>query len=173
MGFVSGAICCILRYLYWSDTSAISRVSLHNIRVNTALDSCPGDIASKVRLINNLRLETFTIEPSEAIYFVGYDPCFDDPVADQRQTNRSVIGTPLSAVEQRVYTGSTSPINTIDSFDRTVFFAVDRFIPVVDSSQVAECPTFPPIIVLDAGRPVLLLRTYRSLKQPLPGKYST
>ena len=138
--------------------------------MNTALDSCPSDIASKVHLINNLQLESFTIEPSEAIYFVGYDPCFDDP-ANIGRTNRSVIGTPLNAAEQRVHTGSTFPIKTIDSFDRILFLAVGTFIFVVDSSQVAECPTFPPISFIHTGHPVLLLKTYRSVKQPLPGKY--
>ena len=130
------------------------------------------DIASKFRLINNVQLETFTIEPSEAIYYVGFDPCFDVPANGMRQTNRSVFGTPLNAGERRIYTGSTVPINSIDSFDRTLFFSIQNIIFVVDTSQVAVCPTrFAPADRIIAQRPLLLLRTYRSVKQPLPGRY--
>ena len=160
----------ILRYLYWSDTASIYRVPLHDFLMSSTQDSCASDISSKFALINNAQLETFTVEPNEAIYFVGYDSCFDDPDAPRR-TNRSILGTTLNAGEERVYTGITDPVVSADSFDRTLFSAINSLILAVDTTQVATCPEFPPILLAQLTEsPVLLLRAYRSVKQPLPGK---
>lgn len=160
----------LLRYFYWSDTTTIYRAPLHNVRLNNTLDSCVTDIPSKVSLINNVQLETFALEPSEAIYYVGYDSCFDVPEAMRMQTNRSVLGTTLNAAETRVYTGATVPIVTTDSFDRRLFFSVGNTVIAVGTSEVANCPTFPSIKIFSRTNDVLVLRTYRSVKQPLPGK---
>ena len=161
----------MLRYLYWSDTASIYRVPLHGFHLSSTQDSCASDISSKFALINNAQLETFTVEPNEAIYFIGYDSCFDDPGAQQRQTNRSILGTTLNAGEKRVYTGSTDPVVSADSFDRTLFSATNSTILAVDTTQVATCPKFPPILLVHVTEsPVLVLRAYRSVKQPLPGR---
>ena len=120
-----------------------------------------------------MQLETFTLEPNEAIYYIGYNPCFNDPAAGPGQTNRSVLGTTPSGGEERVYTGATVPVGTTDSFDRTLFIAPTglNFIISVDTSQVANCPNFPSINIFGTRSPVMILRTYRSVKQPLPGKH--
>ena len=134
------------------------------------MDSCANDIAAKVSLINNINLETFTLEPNEGIYYIGYDSCFNDPEATFR-TNRSILGTTLNAREKRVYTGSASPVVTTDSFDRILFFAAEFGIVAVDTSQVATCPVFSPLVDFDiTPSPVSVLRTYRSVKQPQPSK---
>ena len=119
-----------------------------------------------------MQLETFTLERNEAIYYIGYNPCFNDPAAGQGQTNRSILGTTLSGGEERVYTGAAVPVGTTDSFDRTLFFApTGNVIVSVDTSQVANCPNFPNIKIFNTRSPVMILRTYRSVKQPLPGKH--
>ena len=136
------------------------------------LESCASDISSKVPLINNTQLETFTIEPNDAIYYVGFDPCFETSPIEVQRTNRSILGTPLNAGAVRIYTGivGSGPVVSTDSFDRTLFSATDNLIFVVDTSTVATCPEFPDIGVLQVRAPLLSLRTFRSLKQPLPGK---
>lgn len=156
--------------MYWSDTASIYRVPLNGFHLSSTQESCASDTSSKVALINNAQLETFTVEPNEAIYFIGYDSCFDDPSA-QRRTNRSILGTTLNAGDQRVYTGSTDPVVSADSFDRTLFSSTNSTILAVDATQVATCPEFPPILLIHfTESPVLVLRVYRSVKQPLPGK---
>ena len=161
------------RYLYWSGSSAIYRASLNNVRLNSTLESCASDISSKVLLINSTQLETFTIEPNDAIYYVGFDPCFETNQDERLRTNRSVLGTSLNVGAVRIYTGvaNSGPVVSTDSFDRTLFVATDNTITPVDTSTVATCPMFPPIIgFLTVRAPVLSLRTFRSVKQPLPGK---
>ena len=162
----------MLRYLYWSGSTTIYRASLNSVRLNSSLESCASDILSKIPLINNTQVETFTIEPDDAIYYIGFDPCFEtNPVPAQR-TNRSILGTPLNAGTVRIYTGvaSSGPVVSTDSFDRTLFTAADDIILLVDTSNVATCPNFPSVGFLQAKGPVLSLRTFRSVKQPLPGK---
>ena len=148
------------------------RAPLNSVRLNSMLESCASDVSSKVPLINNTQLETFTIEPNDAIYYIGFDPCFESSPVEARRTNRSILGTPLDAGAVRIYTGvvSSGPVVSTDSFDRTLFSATDNVILVVDTSMVATCPEFPDIGVLQVRAPLLSLRTFRSLKQPLPGK---
>ena len=162
----------VIRYFYWSGSTAIYRTSLSSVRLNSPLESCASDIPSKVPLINNTQLETFTIEPNDAIYYVGFDPCFETAQLLPQRTNRSILGTPLNAGAVRIYTGvaGSEPVVSTDSFDRTLFAAVNNFILVVDTSTVATCPMFPAIDILQAKGPLLSLRTFRSVKQPLPGK---
>ena len=157
----------VFRYLYWSDTTSIYRVPLNDVRISSSPHSCASDISSKIPLINNAQLETFTLEPNEAFYYIGYDPCFVGALLGQ--TNRSILGATLNARERRVYAGSTDPVVTMDSFDRTLFFATESSIVGVDTSQVATCPVFPSVPFF-AERSALLLRTFRSVKQPLPSK---
>ena len=145
---------------------------LNNVRLNSTLESCASDISSKVLLINNTKLETFTIEPNDAIYYIGFDPCFETNPIPVLRTNRSVLGTSLNVGAVRIYTGiaNSGPIVSTDSFDRTLFIATDNIIIPIDTSTVATCPTFPPLIgFLTVRAPVLSLRTFRSV-QPLPGK---
>ena len=160
----------IFRYLYWSGLTAIYRAPLTSVHLNSTLESCASDISSKVPFINNTQLETFTIEPNDAIYYVGFDPCFETSFV--AATNRSILGTPLNAGAVRVYTGvaGSRPVVSTDSFDRTLFSATDNLILIVDTSTVATCPVFPDIGVLQVRAPLLSLRTFRSVKQPLPGK---
>ena len=162
----------VFRYLYWSGSTAIYRAPLTSVRLSSTLESCASDISSKVPFINNTQLETFTIEPNDAIYYVGFDPCFETISVAARRTNRSILGTPLNAGAVRVYTGvaGTGLVVSTDSFDRTLFSATDDLILVVDTSTVATCPVFPDIGVLLARAPLLSLRIFRSVKQPLPGK---
>lgn len=162
----------MLRYLYWSGSTAIYRASLNSVRLNSTLESCASDISSKVPLINSTQLETFNIEPNDAIYYVGFDPCFETNPEPLQRTNRSIFGTPLNAGAVRIYTGvvGSGPVVSTDSFDRTLFAATDNLILVVDTSTVATCPNFPPVGLLQVRAPLLSLRTFRSLKQPLPGK---
>ena len=162
----------MLRYLYWSGSTTIHRASLNSVRLNSSLESCASDISSKVPLINNTQLETFTIEPNDAIYYIGFDPCFETNPLPIQRTNRSILGTPLNAGTVRVYTGivNSGPVVSTDSFDRTLFTATDNIILLVDTSTVAMCPNFPRIQLVLAKGPVLSLRTFRSVKQPLPGK---
>ena len=162
----------MLRYLYWSGSTTIYRASLNSVRLNSSLESCASDISSKVPLINNTQLETFTIEPNDAIYYVGFDPCFETSPVPMQRTNRSILGTPLNAGTVRIYTGvaNSGPVVSTDSFDRTLFSATDNLILLVDTSTVATCPNFPFFRFRQAKGPVLSLRTFRSVKQPLPGK---
>ena len=141
------------------------------MRLNSTLESCASDISSKVPLINNTQLETFTIEPNDAIYYIGFDPCFEtNPL---QRTNRSILGTPLNTGAVQIYTGvaSPGPVVSIDSFDRILFATIGNNIITIDTSTVATCPNFPPLIgFLTVRNPILSLRTFQSVKQPLPGK---
>ena len=158
----------LLRYLYWSDSTSVYRASLNHVRVNSTLDSCANEISSSIALINNTQLETFTVEPNEAIYYIGYDSCFE--TSEVSRTNRSVLGTPLNVESTRVSTGISTPVVSIDSFDRTLFSATANLLISVDTSQVVNCPIYPTISFDNVGSPVLTLRIYRSVKQPLPGR---
>ena len=162
----------VFRYLYWSGSTAIYRAPLNSVRLNSTLESCASDVSSKVPLINNTQLEIFTIEPNDTIYYIGFDPCFETSSVAARRTNRSILGTPLNAGAVRIYIGiaGSGPVVSTDSFDRTLFSATDDLILVVDTSMVATCPMFPDIGVLQVRAPLLSLRTFRSVKQPLPGK---
>ena len=141
------------------------------MRLNSTLEFCANDISSKIPLINNTQLETFTIEPNDAIYYIGFDPCLE--TKPMQKTNRFILGTPLNAGAVRIYTGvaSPGPVASTDSFDRILFAATADNIIAVDTSTVATCPNIPPLIgLLTVRDPILSLRTFRSVKQPLPGK---
>ena len=158
--------------MYWSGSTTIYRASLNSVRLNSSLESCASDISSKFPLINNTQLETFTIEHNDAIYYIGFDPCFETSPVPILRTNRSILGTPLNAGTVRIYTGvaNSGPVVSTDSFDRTLFSAIDDFIVLVDTSTVATCPNFPVFQLFQAKGPVLSLRMFQSVKQPLPGK---
>ena len=158
----------VFRYLYWSDSKSVHRASLNSVQLNSTLDSCANSISSSISLINNTQLETFTIEPNEAIYYVGYDSCFEN--SSVSRTNRSILGTSLNIQSTRVSTGISTPVVSIDSFDRTLFSATESLLISVDTSQVVNCPIYPTISFDTLGSPVLTLRIYRSVKQPLPGR---
>ena len=128
---------------------------------------CPNEIPSNTTVVTNLFLQTFTIESDGRIYFVGYSNCFrnTDP-----PTNQSLLSTDSNAQASFPHLGVGS-VNTMDSFSQVVFIpSGSTFLLSVDTSEAASCPRPVSFTASATSEQVQVVRTYRSVKQPLPGK---
>ncbi len=152
-------------FFYWGTSTAIYRVSLSSVRATTTV--CPTDLLDKVIVLTNPSLTGFTIEPEEAIYFIGNYTC---PLNDM--TTPAVLSTSIDIGGRQFYNSHlpVSGSNQIDSFTLTPILSVPDsdvlvFYPNEDIQPCNQPPrgtNFP--ITSNA------MRMYRPDKQPLPGR---
>ena len=137
------------------------RVDLDDVRVQTT--SCSSDLPDAVEFITAENLETFTLESDTAIYYI--ETC------EALTPIRTIQTTSLNAENTEcVSTGVTAIPETIASYSEIIFFPLPG--DSVGHTLIANATdsTVSPQ-VSEAGAPVSIVRTYRSVKQPLPGTF--
>ena len=139
------------------------RVDLDDVRVQTT--SCSSDLPGAVEFITAKNLETFTLESDTAIYYIG--TC--EPLTFEGITTRTIQTTSLNAENTEcVSTGLDVVPETIASFSEIIFFPLPGnpmgFTLIANATDSVSG-------VSQAGAPVSIVRTYRSVKQPLPGTF--
>ena len=143
------------------------RTDLASVRTTTTLAQCASQVAGQQLIANNSILETFTLEPNEALYFVGQFEC-TNPNRPQ-----SLFSVSLNAERtQGLRSFSLSSVNGLASFTGFVLLPVPpaNFATVANSAEVCSS-TVPGIALSDTTGTITLLRTYRSSQQPLPGEF--
>ena len=134
------------------------RVDLDDVRVQTT--SCSSDLPGAVEFITAENLETFTLESDTAIYYIG--TCEGTNI-------RTIQTTSLNAENTEcVSTGLDVVPETIASFSEIIFFPLPGnpmgFTLIANATDSVSR-------LSQAGAPVSIVRTYRSVKQPLPGTF--
>ncbi len=128
---------------------------------------CPTDLLDKVIVLTNPSLTGFTIEPEEAIYFIGNYTC---PLDDT--TTPAVLSTSIDIGGRQFYNSHlpVTGLNQIDSFTLTPILSVPDsnvlvFYPNEDIQPCNQDPRGPNFPITSNA-----MRMYRPDKQPLPGR---
>ena len=150
------------RYFYWNRRSTVLgqvdglyRVTLDAVRSMT--ENCPGDIEGSSLVVSSPILDTFTLEPDAGIYYIGN--CTGG-------TDTGLTLTTLNTEDSNnCITQVLFEVRTLDSFSEIIF------IPLPDEVNVgifnASLESQSTHLASASGVP-RLIRTYRSVKQPLP-----
>ena len=122
--------------------------------------SCVPGIPQGTLIINDQDIVTFTIESS--LYYVGGSSC----------SGRSIGLSSTSLNVRRTVTvaGISGQVVTMASFSEVVFVALDgeEVVGVYNTTVTSNCP-MQGVGTPRAPEPVQMMRTFRSVKQPLPG----
>ena len=122
--------------------------------------SCTSGIPQGTLIINDPQIVTFTIESS--LYYVGGSSC----------SGRSIGLSSTSLNVRRTVTvaGINGQAVTMASFSEVVFVALNgtELVGVYNTDVTSNCP-MQGVRTPSAPEPVQMMRTFRSVKQPLPG----
>ncbi len=151
------------RYFYWDGVSLVQPDQRAIFRVDfdvtlTEFETCPSISIAPDEIVTRPELDTFTLEPDTGIYYLG--------ICNSNAQQWLQIATFNAEDSQCKYALDSANYTTMDSFSEFVFYPEGDGVQI---GNIGDTVAGFPVGFSDAPTSSLL-RIYRSVKQPLPGR---